>query len=74
MEVTSPFAAFHGDCRVSRAVNDAHSVPVGLSTVSHKSLELRLRYSMPSHDVVEVLPEDELSFSVLRLEITTCNS
>ena len=28
---------------------------------------------MPSHDMVEILPEDDLCIFVLRLEVTACN-
>jgi hypothetical protein len=73
MEITRLLAAFHGYLWVSGSVYDTHKVLIGLSTIHHETFELRLVYSMPTHDVVKVLPEHELSIFVLRLEITASN-
>ena len=73
MEIARSLAAFHGYLWVSGSVDDAHNVPIGLRTISHETFELRLVYSMPTHDMVKVLPENELSIFVLRLEITASN-
>lgn len=71
MKVAGSFASIDGNLRIPRPVDNAHGIPIGLRTVSHETLEVRLGNSMPSHDVVEVVPEKHLSILVLRLEVTT---
>ena len=69
MEVAGSLASINGDLRISRPVDNPHRIPIGLRTVSHETFEVRLGNSMPSHDVVEVVPEKHLSILVLRLEV-----
>jgi hypothetical protein len=70
MEVACSLASIHENLRISRPVDNPHGIPIGLRTVSHKSFEVKLGNSMPSHDVVKVVPEKHLSILVLRLEVT----
>jgi hypothetical protein len=69
MEVAGSLASIDGNFRISRPVDNPDGIPIGLRTVSHESFEVRLGNSMPSHDVVEVVPEQHLSILVLRLEV-----
>ena len=69
MEVAGSLASINGDLRISRPIDNPHRVPIGLRTVSHEPFEVRLGNSMPSHDVVEVVPEKHLSILVLGLEV-----
>jgi hypothetical protein len=57
MEIAGSLASIDGNLRISRLVDNPHSIPIGLRTVSHESFEVRLGNSMPSYDVVEVVPE-----------------
>jgi hypothetical protein len=74
MEVACYLASIHENLSISRPVDNPHGIPIGLRTVTHESFELRLGNSMPSHDVVEVVPEKHLSIIVLRLETAANNS
>jgi hypothetical protein len=56
MEEARPLLVLHGNCGITTAVNHPDSIPVCLSTIRHESLELRLRNTMPCHDIIEVLP------------------
>jgi hypothetical protein len=69
MEVAGSLASIDVNLRISRPVDNSDGIPIGLSTVSHESFEVRLGNSMPSHDVIEVVPEQHLSIFVLRLEV-----
>jgi hypothetical protein len=74
MEVAGSLASINGNLRISRPVDNHDGIPIGLRTVSHESFEVRLGNSMPSHDVVEDVPEQHLSILVLRLEVAASNS
>ena len=65
MEVASPLAPIDGNLRISGPIDNPHGIPMGLRTVCHESYEMRLKHSMPSHDVVEVVFEKHLSILVL---------
>ena len=69
MKVAGSLASIDGNLRISRPIDNPDGIPIGLRTVSHESFEVRLGDSMPSHDVVEVVPEQHLSILVLRLEV-----
>jgi hypothetical protein len=64
MEVAGFLASIDGNLRISRPVDNPDGIPIGLRTVSHESFEVGLGNSMPSHDVVEVVPEQHLSILV----------
>jgi hypothetical protein len=74
MEVAGSLASIDGHLRISRPVDNPDDIPIGLRTVRHESFEMRLGNSMPSHDVVEVVPKQHLSILVLRLEVAASNS
>ena len=65
--------AGHRDLGITATVDNLDCIPIGLSAISHESLELQPRYTMPSHDVVEILPKDNLRVLVFGLKITACN-
>jgi hypothetical protein len=69
MKVTGSLASIDENLRISRPIDNHDNIPIGLRTVSHESFEVRLGNSMPSHNVVEVVPEQHLSILVLRLEV-----
>jgi hypothetical protein len=71
MEVAGSLASIDGNLRISRLVDNPHGIPIGLRTISHESFEVRLGNSMPSHDVVEVVPQQHLNILVLRLEVAS---
>ena len=58
-----------GNLRISGPVDNPHGIPIGLRIVRHESIEMRFGNSMPSHDVVEVVPKEHLSILVVRLEV-----
>ena len=69
MEVASSLAPLDWNLRISVAIDDPHGVPIGLRIIRHEAFEMWLRDFMPSHDVVEVMPEKHLSILVLGLEV-----
>jgi hypothetical protein len=69
MKIACFLTSIDRNLRISRPVDNYDGIPIGLSTVSHESFEVRLGNSMHSHDVVEVVPEQYLSILVLRSEV-----
>jgi hypothetical protein len=65
MEEARPLLVLHGVYGVTAAVNQPNSIPVCLSTIRHKSLELGLRNTVPCHDINQVLLEYHLGSSIL---------
>jgi hypothetical protein len=65
MEVVGSLASIDGNLRIFIPVDNPHGIPIGLRIVSHESFEVMLGKSMPSHDVVEVVPDEHLSILVL---------
>jgi hypothetical protein len=65
MEEARPLLVLHGNCGVTTAINHPDSIPVCLSTIRHESLELRLWNTVPTHDIIQVLPENHLRSSIL---------
>ena len=73
MEIASALSARHRDLGINATIDNLDYIAIGLSAISHESLELRRRYTMPSHDMVEILSEDNLCILVFKLKITACN-
>ena len=73
MKIASALLAGHRDLEITAIVDNLDCIPIGLNTISHESLELRRRYIMPSHDVIEILPKDNLHVIVFGLKIIACN-
>ena len=73
MEIANALSAKHRDLGITTTIDNPDYIPIGLSAISHESLELLLRYTMPNHDVVEILLEDNLRVFVFGLKITACN-
>jgi hypothetical protein len=69
MEVAGFFMPINGNLWVSGPVNNPHDVPIGLCNVRHEAFEMGLGDSIAGHDVVEVMPEKNLSILVLGLEV-----
>jgi hypothetical protein len=65
VEEASPLLVLHWNCGVTTAIDDSDSILVCLSIVCHKSLELRLRDTVPCHYGIEVLPKYTLSNRIL---------
>ena len=70
MEVACPFTAFY---RNFATIDNLDCIPIGLCTIHHKALEIEIWESMPSHDIIEILPKNYLSVFVIRLEIAIGN-
>ena len=73
MEIASALSAMHRDLEITATKDNPDCIPIGLSAISHESLELRQWYTMPCHNMVEILPNDNLCLFVFRLKITACN-
>ena len=73
MEIASALSARHRDLGITATIKNPDCIPIGLSAISHESLELRQWYTMPCHNMVEVLPKANLHVLVFRLKITACN-
>jgi hypothetical protein len=69
MKVVDSLASIDGNFKIYRPVDNPDGIPIGLRTISHESFEVRLGNSMPSHDVVGIVPEQHLSILVLRLKV-----
>jgi hypothetical protein len=65
MEEARPLLVLHGNCGVTSAINHPDSIPVSLSTIRHESLELWLWNTVPTHDIIQVLPENHLHSNIL---------
>jgi hypothetical protein len=53
----------------SNGSSNPHGISIGLRTVRHETFEVGLGDSMVGHDVVEVMPEKNLSIFVIGLEV-----
>ena len=69
MEVARSLTPIDGNLWVSGPVNNPHGIPIGLGTVCHEAYEVWMGDTVPGHDLVEVLPEKNLSILVLGLEV-----
>jgi hypothetical protein len=65
MEEARPLLVLHGNCGITTTIYHPDSIPVCLSTIRHESLELRLWNTVPTHDIIQVLPENHLRSSIL---------
>jgi hypothetical protein len=65
MEEARPLLVLYGNCGVTTAVNHPDSILVCLSTIRHESLELRLWNTVPTHDIIQVLPKNHMRSSIL---------
>jgi hypothetical protein len=65
MEEASPLLVLHGDRGITVAIYHPNSIPVRLSTIRHESFELGLRNTVPSHNIIQVLPKYHLRSSIL---------
>ena len=70
MEVGSLFAVFDENLGIFGVIDDPHGVPIGLCIISHEDFNAELRDSMPSHDVVEVMPKNHLEHFYLHFGST----
>ena len=73
VKITRSFTTKHGNLGITATVDNSNRIPVGLGAINHETLELWQWNSMSSHDVIEILPEDNLCVLVLGLKITACN-
>ena len=73
VKITLSFTTKHGNLGITATIDNSNHIPVGLGAISHETLELWQWYSMSSHDVIEILPEDNLCVLVLGLKITAYN-
>jgi hypothetical protein len=69
MEVATSLAPLDRIFGMSGAVDDPHNVPISLRIIRHEDFEVWLRDSMPSHDVVEVMPKKTLEHPFLGFEV-----
>jgi hypothetical protein len=53
----------------SNGSSNPHGISIGLRTVRHETFEVGLGDSMVGHDVVEVMPEKNLSIFVIGLKV-----
>ena len=73
MKIARFFMSKHGNLGITTTANNSNCISIGLGAISHETLELWQWYIMSSHDVIEILPEDNLCVFVLGLKITACN-
>jgi hypothetical protein len=73
MKVARSLASIDGNLMISKPIDNPNGIPV-VRTVIHESFEVRLGNSIPSHDMVEVVPEQHLSILIFRLEVAVSNS
>ena len=63
----------HENLGITATVDNSNRILVGLGAINHETLELWQWYTMSSHDVIEILLEDNLCVLVLELKIIACN-
>ena len=73
IKIARPLMVEHKVFDITTIVDNSNRIPFGLNAIRHESLELMQRYAIPSHNMVEILLEDDLSILVLGLEITVWN-
>ena len=73
MKEARPFMPFQWNLRVTTTVHNLYSILVGLSAIDHEAFELRLCDSVSSHNMIQILPKNDLSIFVFGLKITTSN-
>jgi hypothetical protein len=69
MEVAGSFTPIEWNLWIFRPVNNPHGIPIGLCTVDHEAFDVGLGDSMAGYDVVEVMPNKNLSIIVFVLEV-----
>jgi hypothetical protein len=62
---TSTFSILHGDLWITTAIDDSHSIPIGVRTVYHEAFEIGLFQAVFSYEFVEFFPYNTLDFCVL---------
>ena len=70
MEIAGPLTPFHVNLCITSAINNPHSIPMGLSIVDYESLEVWLWNFMLKYYMDKVLSENYLSILVFKLEVT----
>ena len=50
MKIASALSARHKDLGITATIDNRDCIPIGLSAISHETLELRQRYTMPNHN------------------------
>ena len=73
VKIARSFTTKHGNLRITATVENSNCIPIGLGAISHETLELWQWYTMSSHDMIEILLEDNLCVLVLGLKITARN-
>ena len=72
MEVACPLTLFNQNLGIACAANNLHSIPIGLNSIHHGSLEVWLWDFVSRNDMVEVLLKNYLSFLIM-LEVAASN-
>jgi hypothetical protein len=65
MKKTIALTTLHGNFGISRTIHNVNSVPIGLGTVGHEAYKVWMWDTVAGHDVVEVLPEENLGILIL---------
>ena len=51
----------------------AGRIPIGMGAGGHETLEVGIDNAIPLHHIIELLLENDLGITILRLHVTTCN-
>ena len=73
MKIARLLTTKHKNFGITTTVDNSNRIPVGLGAISHETLEMWQWYTMSIHDVVEILPEDNMCVLVIGLKIPACN-
>jgi hypothetical protein len=73
MEYTRALLINHLHRRVPQSINNYNHVLIGLYSIGHESLEIRLWKIVLQHRVIKFFPHYLLSLHVFKLHVTNCN-
>lgn len=73
MKIACFLAPLYWNLGIFGAIDNPYNLPIGLCIVRHEAFEMRLGDSMPSFDVVEVMPKKHLCILVFELEVGANN-
>jgi hypothetical protein len=70
VEETNALMVLHGDLRITTAIDNSNSIPIGVCTVRHEAFEVGILDAVLCHEIVEFSLHDTLDLRVLRLHVT----
>jgi hypothetical protein len=73
VKLTGTLPVIHAVIILPVAIYDPSCIPIGLGVVGHETLEVGIDNTIPLHHNIEILLENDLGITILRLHVTACN-